>query len=129
MDNYQEWDNPPIILKDSKPIISSFITEYHFFHYLLSKLIYLILFCTFRASTITRKAIILYILKWCSRQSPLHLTLYPTGSINHASATPRNNAIPVMVVGNSPKIIVQAKNCGIMSRTVNLEDIVVNTHS
>ena len=62
MDSYQEWDDSPIVLKDSKPIISPFITGYHFLHYMFNKLIYLILFCILEASTITRKSII-YILK------------------------------------------------------------------
>ena len=58
MDNYQEWDDPAIILEGSKPIISPFITGYHSLHYMFSKLIYLMFFCTFEASTITRKTII-----------------------------------------------------------------------
>ena len=41
-----------------KPIISPFITGYHFIHYKFNKIIYLVLFCTLVASTITRKAII-----------------------------------------------------------------------
>ena len=148
MDNYQEWDDPPNIFGDtstinesskehiepnlnterSKPITSPFIAGYHFFHYMFSKLIYLILFCTFEASTIVIRPFYMY-LKHCPRRSPLHLTLYPTGSINHASVTPRNDAKPVMVVGNSPKIFVQAKIRVIISVTVNLEDMAVNTHS
>ena len=55
--------------------------------------------------------------------------LYSTGFINHTSATPRNDAKLVMVVENSPKIFVQEKNRGIMSRIVNPEDMVINTHS
>ena len=54
--------------------------------------------------------------------------LYPTGSINHASATPRNDAKSVMVVGNSPKIFVQTKIRCIMSGIVNPEDMIIDTH-
>ena len=104
MDNYQEWDNPPIILEGLKLIISPFITRYHFLHQMFSKFIYLMLFCTFEARTITRKAII-YILKQIFKT-----TTSTPKVINHASATPRNDATPVMVVGNSAKIFVQV-NC------------------
>ena len=45
-----------------KPIISPFITGYYLLHYMFNKLICLMLFCTFEASTITRKTII-YIYK------------------------------------------------------------------
>ena len=83
IDNNQEWDDQPIILEDtsknnesmeehiepdfyigerhtgrSKPIILPFSTGYHFLHYMFNKLIYLMLFCTFEASTITSKTII-----------------------------------------------------------------------
>ena len=49
----------------SKSIISPFITGYHFLYYMFDKLLYLMLFCTFGASTITRKAVI-YIYKTIS---------------------------------------------------------------
>ena len=50
------------ITERSNSIISSFITGYHLLQYMLNKLIYLMLFCTLEASTITRKVII-HILK------------------------------------------------------------------
>ena len=68
-------------------------------------------------------------LKYCPSSSPLHLTLYPTGLINYACNTPTNNVKSAMVVGNSLKIFAQARSLAIMNETVNLEDMVVGTHS
>ena len=124
MDNYQEWDDLPIILEDTnknnespddhiepyfyiggmsnlntgclKPIISPFITGYHFLHYMFNKLMCSFILCYFvHLRLVLSQGIISYIyLKQCSRQSPLHLPLCPTGSTNHASATQRNNTKP-----------------------------------
>ena len=41
----------------------------------------------------------------------------------------KNNTRQVMVVGNSLEIFVQAKKRGIMSATVNLNDMVKDVHS
>ena len=113
MDNYQEWVDPPIVLGDIdktepvnehiepdfhngehytgrlKSIISAFNRGYQFLYSMFYKIIYIILFCTFKASIITSKTIV-YVLKHCPRLSPIHLSLYPTRLINHASDTPRN---------------------------------------
>ena len=82
MDNYQEWNDPSIFLEDTsknesteehiepdfyigechtgrlKPIFSPFSTGFHFLQYMFNKLVYLILFCIFEASTITSKTIV-----------------------------------------------------------------------
>ena len=42
----------------SKPIISPFVIGYSILQYMFKELIHLLLFCTFEASTIARKAII-----------------------------------------------------------------------
>ena len=50
-----------------KTIIPPFITEYHFLQYMFNKFLYLILFCTLEASSITRNTII-YIHKTISKK-------------------------------------------------------------
>ena len=85
------------------------------------------LFCTFEANAIISKTIV-YVFETCSRSSPLHLTLYPAGLINHVYNTPRNNVKPAMVVGNFLKIFAQARSLAIMNEIVNLEGMVVGTH-
>ena len=90
MNNYQEWGDPPIVLKDTdktkpidehikpdfyygkhptgqlKPSITPFNTGYQFLHYMFYKIIYLILFCAFEVSAITSKSII-YIFETLSK--------------------------------------------------------------
>ena len=82
MNNYQEWDDLPIVLVDTdknKPIhehiepdfhdgkhptgrlkssISAFITGYQLLHSMFYKIIYIMLFCTFKASVITSKILV-----------------------------------------------------------------------
>ena len=90
MNNYQEWGDPPTVLKDTdksqpidehiesgfydgkhhtgrlKPSISPFNTRYQFLYYMFYKIIYLILFCAFEVSAITSKSII-YIFETLSK--------------------------------------------------------------
>ena len=112
-----------------KPIISPFITGYYFLHYMFNKLMYLMLFCTLEANSITRKAII-YIFKMIFET----ITSTPNVISNwinkqHLRYTKRNDAKPVMVVENSLKIFVQASICGIKGATINLGDMVNDTQS
>ena len=82
MDNYQEWVDPPTVLGDTdktKPInehieqhlhdsehhkgrlksnISASNTGYQFLHTMFYKIIYSMLFCTFKVSAITSKTIV-----------------------------------------------------------------------
>ena len=94
-----------------------------------TKFFYLMLLCTFEASNIAKTLSSTYT-KPYPRQSPLHLTLYPNGKINHAFIMSKNNTRQVMVAENSLKIFVQAKDhTGTLSATVNLANMVEDTHS
>ena len=88
MDNYQEWTDLPTVLKhvdkteyiikhikhvhegkhhtgSLKPNISAPNTGYQFMHSMFYKIIYFMLFCTFKTTAITSKAII-YVLETLS---------------------------------------------------------------
>ena len=60
MENYQEWTDPPTVLKDVNKIepIIEHITGYQFIHSIFCKIVYFMLFCTFKATVITNKTII-----------------------------------------------------------------------
>ena len=115
MDNYQEWVDPPTILGDTdktQPINKHINTHPHnseqhierlksnisasdcntgcqFLCSMFYKFIYFMLFVHSRLVPSQARPLCIY-LKYCPRLSPLHLSLYGTGLINHASNTPRN---------------------------------------
>ena len=66
---------------------------------MFNKLFYLMLFCTFAASTITRKAFI-YICNTISETITCTPNAISNWIKNHAFATPKNDARQVMVVEN-----------------------------
>ena len=111
-----------------KPIISPFITGYHILQYMFTKLIHLMLFCTFEASTIARKAII-HILNTITKI----ITSTPNAISNWINKTriwyTNKRRKTSHVPENILTIFMQERMHGVTSATVYLENMLDDTLS
>ena len=111
-----------------EPIISPFITGYHIFQHMFNKFIHNMLFCTFGASTITRKAII-HIYNTISKT----IISTPNAIFNWINKPHiryiNKRGKTSLGLENALTIFVQAKIHGITSANVNPEEMLDNTLS